>query len=228
MWNKWLGLARPGQFSIARQVFLQAGRINRGHFNRVPALRCIRRGYNGFRSPKGGLLMAAGGALAASTTAVNVEEQKNEEIEVLKEAEEPSLVPLKSAETTEEGLYEASVQEDKERKRIRQNNTILWRLMYFIGDWIVDPTITCLRFVQLSVMFIPVMVSLPIVLFGPRDPLRSNEKRGTILWYRYLTWTMELAGPSFIKVQELDDYLVWWSENLFCHFLITSFSGLFI
>lgn len=172
--------------------------------------------------------MAAGGSLAASTAIVDVEGQKNEEIEMLKEEEESSLVPLKSAETTEEGLYEASVQEDKERKRIQQNNTILWRLMYLIGDWIIDPTITCLRFVQLSMMFIPVMISFPVVLFGPRDPLRSNEKRGTILWYRYLTWTMELAGPSFIKVQELDDYLVWWCENLFCHFLITSFSGLFI
>lgn len=45
----------------------------------------------------------------------------------------------------------------------------------------------------------------PTKSYGTKSPdkLTSNEsyeRRGAELWFRYLAWTMEMAGPSFIKL----------------------------
>lgn len=82
----------------------------------------------------------------------------------------------------------------------------------------IEAVITCARFLQLSALFVPVLLSLPLVWLGSHVPIQPSsrsdeegpqdhnnshtrtERRGAILWYKYFTWTMEAAGPSFIKL----------------------------
>ncbi|CAN6613054.1 hypothetical protein TRVA0_005S02014 [Trichomonascus vanleenenianus] len=112
------------------------------------------------------------------------------------------LKPTDGAETFEQGLYNASIQDtlDYKEKQLAQSRAKgLRRLWYFIRDDLFEPVITLLRFIQLTFLFAPVIISLPIVLFGPIAPPRG-ERGGATLWYQYLTWTMEVAGPSFIKL----------------------------
>lgn len=77
--------------------------------------------------------------------------------------------------------------------------------------YLYDPVSTCLRFIHLVLLFGPVLILLPLILIGPKtsygitspDKLSStlsSDKAGAQLWYKYLTWSMEMAGPSFIKV----------------------------
>lgn len=232
--NKWIGRS---SVSLCKRLTLNNARsisTRRGIFNDFYLWKKKSYSYHshsgGSRNNNGQFFLWSA-AVAATTTVTNVSDQTKEEFKLLQAND--SLVPEKDSSstttTTEEGLYNKSVNEEKEQKsRIRQNNTVLWKLLYFIGDNIVDPLITCLRFTQLSMIFFPVMLFLPIILFGPRDPLKYNDRKGTLLWYKYLTWSMEVAGPSFIKVYDLDEYILNWSENLFLHFFITLFSGLII
>lgn len=73
----------------------------------------------------------------------------------------------------------------------------IWR---FVDTWIVEPVATGLRFLHLVVIFAPVLLSVPIMWLGQRVPERDNERSGTLLWYRFLVWSMERSGAAFIKL----------------------------
>lgn len=130
------------------------------------------------------------------------------------------LVPVSGTETREAGLYLASRQDQERASRglNKQNpSTIyLWykRVIRWFYKFCYNPVTTCLRFVQLAALFGPVILTLPVVLVGPKvvygidrddgiikdDNSTSNDRAGAVWWYKYLTWTMEMAGPSFIKL----------------------------
>lgn len=158
------------------------------------------------------------------------------------------LTPVEGTETREYGLYLAS-QRDKDlsvRGLTKKNPSQLYllykRVLLTFRDYIYNPIATCFRFVQLVVLFGPVIVSLPMVLFGPitfHDFLsenvgdlvfKSKDRLGAVLWYKYLTWTMELAGPSFIKVcanNKLYYNLSWVSFVVISSYLCAPFILLF-
>lgn len=73
-------------------------------------------------------------------------------------------------------------------------------LYYYIDTYIWEPICTGLRFFHLVVIFVPVVLTVPMIWFGSRDPNRDNEKTGTIWWYGFLVGSMERAGAAFIKV----------------------------
>jgi len=73
----------------------------------------------------------------------------------------------------------------------------IWR---FVDTWIVEPIATGLRFLHLVFIFAPVIASVPMMWFGQRIPDRDNERSGTLLWYRFLVWSMEHSGAAFIKL----------------------------
>lgn len=118
--------------------------------------------------------------------------------------------------TREEVLYQAS-QRDIERKKkaITSNSSIgkaFEKVIYYARIYIYEPLSTCFRFIHLFVLFGPVLLSFPMVLFGSKasygttspDKITSGssrERSGARLWYKFLTWAMEQAGPSFIKVR---------------------------
>ncbi|CAK7272657.1 hypothetical protein SEPCBS119000_005240 [Sporothrix epigloea] len=107
--------------------------------------------------------------------------------------------------TTETRMLEVSRQEiDNKRAHIHPGERGSWhvlhRLVGLVDLYVWEPLCTCVRFLQLSCIFVPVLVTLPVVWIGKRQPSRDNERTGTLWWYGFLVRAMELAGPAFIKL----------------------------
>ncbi|KAL2264473.1 hypothetical protein VTK26DRAFT_38 [Humicola hyalothermophila] len=104
--------------------------------------------------------------------------------------------------TGQEAMLEVSRQEIK--KSVRDNDGNLKRLprriLVFIDLYIWEPICTGLRLLELAAIFIPVIAAVPAIWFGRRLPERDNERTGTLWWYGLLVRSMELAGPTFIKL----------------------------
>lgn len=79
-------------------------------------------------------------------------------------------------------------------KRVRRG------IYFFIEDWIIEPIATGLRFLHLVVIFVPVILTVPVIWLGRRLPERDGERTGTLWWYGFLVTSMERAGAAFIKV----------------------------
>lgn len=71
----------------------------------------------------------------------------------------------------------------------------------FLYSYVYDPIATGFRFLHLAVIFLPVLVSVPVIWIGGRNPERNNERWGTLWWFDFLVKSMERAGPAFIKVR---------------------------
>lgn len=69
--------------------------------------------------------------------------------------------------------------------------------------YVWEPLCTGFRFLHLVVIFGPVIITVPALWLGRRQPDRDNERSGTLWWYEFLVWSMERAGPAFIKVWSL-------------------------
>lgn len=104
--------------------------------------------------------------------------------------------------THEEAMLEASRKELKEQvPPAIQKSKKYRRGIYFFADYyIIEPICTGLRFLHLVVIFVPVMVTVPAMWLGKRQPDRDNERSGTLWWYGFLVRSMERAGAAFIKV----------------------------
>jgi aarF domain-containing kinase len=76
-----------------------------------------------------------------------------------------------------------------------------WRSLCLLVDlYIFEPIATGFRFLHLLVIFVPVIVTVPMIWAGRRVKDHDNERSGTIWWYGFLVRSMERAGPAFIKV----------------------------
>lgn len=104
--------------------------------------------------------------------------------------------------THEETMLEVSRKELKEQvpKAIKNSKKYRRGIYFFIDDYIIEPLCTGLRFLHLVVIFVPVLVSVPAIWLGKRNPERDNERSGTIWWYGFLVSSMERAGAAFIKL----------------------------
>lgn len=107
--------------------------------------------------------------------------------------------------TLEQSLLDTSERELKHQKYgISQERSLLYRLFRSIKiaflRYVHEPIATGLRFVQLVVIFVPVLVTIPVIFLGARVPDRDNERSGTLWWYQFLVKQMERAGATFIKV----------------------------
>lgn len=80
---------------------------------------------------------------------------------------------------------------------------------HLLREYLVEPISTGLRFLHLAIIFLPVLLSAPILCLelvdDSRDrrrgrPPRTKERRTTRWWYYLLVHQMEMAGPTFIKV----------------------------
>lgn len=138
------------------------------------------------RRPKPGALLAAGGAGMAASAFIELSEDGS----------------ASHGDTGEKRMLQISRAEI--RKTAGENDgTLGWlhrRIVVFLDLFIWEPVCTCVRFFQLAVIFIPVMVTVPVIWFGTRCPERDNERIGSLWWYGFLVHSMEWAGPAFIKV----------------------------
>ncbi|KAJ6104224.1 ABC1 family protein [Penicillium sp. IBT 18751x] len=73
----------------------------------------------------------------------------------------------------------------------------LWVCWYY---YVWDPIATGFRFLHLAVIFLPVVVTVPVIWAGKRVGGDSKAQSGTLWWYRFLVKAMERAGPAFIKL----------------------------
>ncbi|KAH8916228.1 ABC1-domain-containing protein [Atractiella rhizophila] len=93
-----------------------------------------------------------------------------------------------------------------------------------IDIYLLEPTLTCLRFVHLTIIFLPVLLSSPLLIlewFSKKEQRRlvrrkkgdkengangehdGNGELGTTKWwYGLLVNSMERAGPTFIKLAQ--------------------------
>lgn len=123
-----------------------------------------------------------------------------------------SLKPVETAETYEMGLYQASIEEEeKQFREYRRRKTasgpwfarLYYRLKFAIADYVVDPFVTVVRFLELATIIFPLIFTSPICWVGRKDRESIGDSRsGAKVWYRYLRWSAELAGPSFIKLAQ--------------------------
>lgn len=106
--------------------------------------------------------------------------------------------------TPEQHMLEASRAEI--RKRVPDDYHGLrraWTGFYlFLDSFIFEPLATGFRFLHLLIIFVPVIVTTPVVWLGRRRKDRDNERSGTLWWYGFLVRSMERAGPAFIKVPQ--------------------------
>jgi aarF domain-containing kinase len=103
-------------------------------------------------------------------------------------------------------MLEASRQELNEQvpKAIQNSKKYRRGIYFFVDSYIVEPICTGLRFLHLIFIFVPVIVAVPAIWLGKRQPDRDNERSGTLWWYRFLVASMERAGAAFIKVRRIN------------------------
>ncbi|KAK2591668.1 hypothetical protein QQS21_010628, partial [Conoideocrella luteorostrata] len=152
------------------------------HARRIP----WRNGPKGFSSRRL-LLKASTGAAALSAGAfIEISKQENNGAD----------------ETGELRMLEVSREEM--RKVVGEDESGLWRaahkVVILFDMYVWEPICTGFRFIQLLVIFVPVIVTVPVIWVGRRHPERDNERGGTLWWYGFLVKSMELAGPAFIKL----------------------------
>ncbi|KAF5502681.1 ABC1 family protein [Colletotrichum aenigma] len=77
----------------------------------------------------------------------------------------------------------------------------VWHTLKLVVDvYIWEPICTGVRFLHLAAIFVPVLLAVPAIWIGRRQPDRDNERSGTLWWYGFLVQSMEWAGPAFIKL----------------------------
>ncbi|KAF8516117.1 ABC1-domain-containing protein [Hysterangium stoloniferum] len=86
----------------------------------------------------------------------------------------------------------------------------LWRrITDTLKRYILDPLLTARRFMYLCILFVPVLISSPLLLVGARMKRRmlqlngrEGERWGAVVWYDFLVRQMQKAGPTFIKLAQ--------------------------
>ncbi|TQS33804.1 hypothetical protein Golomagni_05839, partial [Golovinomyces magnicellulatus] len=169
--------------SILRQQCKSVPRFNTSNFRQLHTRQTSWRQNNSKRF----ILQASAGAAGLGTaTFVELSQQDNGS----------------TGETGEHRMLEISREEI--RKKVADDehgvSRIVHEIALFIDLYIWEPICTGARFVQLVVIFVPVIISVPAIWIGSRNAKRDNERSGTLWWYNFLVNAMELAGPAFIKL----------------------------
>lgn len=113
----------------------------------------------------------------------------------------PGHVRLRTEAAEEQPQRREQIQQlpaDRELERERQRNrSWLRRLWNVLDNHILEPLSTFRRFVVLALLFLPVILTSPILL---RQALPHQQDPPSVRWwYSLLVKQMERAGPTFIK-----------------------------
>jgi aarF domain-containing kinase len=117
-------------------------------------------------------------------------------------AEEDDENGFDNGRTHEEQMLDLSRKELAEHVPDRLKGSKKWRrrIWKFLDLYLVEPIATGIRFLHLVVIFVPVILTIPVIWFGRRVPERDGERIGTLWWYGFLVSSMERAGAAFIKL----------------------------
>ena len=82
------------------------------------------------------------------------------------------------------------VSREEIRKKVDSNDQGLSRIVHqillSIDLYVIEPLCTGFRFLQLVVIFVPVIATVPAIWIGRRNPDRDNERSGSLWWYAFL------------------------------------------
>lgn len=144
-------------------------------------------------------ILSTAGVLIATTFIYNDRELIRNDFKQLK--------PELNADTYENGLFIESQKETEDELNLYREKRINYRVIgyfykigFMINDFVIEPIITIGRFCQLTLIFLPIVLTIPISWLGRRNHNIHNETSGTILWYKIIRYSLESAGASFIKL----------------------------
>lgn len=80
-------------------------------------------------------------------------------------------------------------------------------ILYILRNSIWEPILTAKRFVHLLLLFMPVIISSPMLLVGRPEKRFKGDRWGAVWWYGLLVQQMSAAGPTFIKVCTISRYM---------------------
>ena len=80
------------------------------------------------------------------------------------------------------------------------DRTILARILSFLRNRVFEPILTAKRFVYLCCLFLPVLLTSPMLIIGQPEDALCGDRWGAVWWYGFLTSQMQRAGPTFTKV----------------------------
>ncbi|KAK8054610.1 hypothetical protein PG994_009677 [Apiospora phragmitis] len=134
------------------------------------------------------LLAAVQGTLLGTAAFVKLSEKDNE--------------PGDENQTSEGRMLEVSRDEIEKKKddTSRGFTKLRHNIVYYVDVYIWEPICTGVRFLQLVAIFVPVIIAVPVIWVGARQPDRDNGRSGTLWWYGFLVQAMEWSGPAFIKL----------------------------
>ena len=81
------------------------------------------------------------------------------------------------------------------------HRSIISQITAFLRDHVLEPILTARRLVHLLFLFIPVLLTSPMLLVGKPEKELEGDRWGAVWWYEFLTLQMQRAGPTFVKVR---------------------------
>ncbi|KAI0275027.1 ABC1-domain-containing protein [Gloeopeniophorella convolvens] len=107
----------------------------------------------------------------------------------------PTLIPCLSNEppTSQEPLIMSPSEHDR---------SLSTRVVTLFIDNIWEPILTTRRFIHLFFLFIPVILSSPMLLIGSPEERLQGDRWGAVWWYNFFVSRMDRAGPTFIKLAQ--------------------------
>ncbi|KAL4070590.1 hypothetical protein J3A83DRAFT_4244344 [Scleroderma citrinum] len=80
--------------------------------------------------------------------------------------------------------------------------SIVSQILYLTQDYVWEPILTARRFIHLLYLFLPVFVTMPMLLVGRPEKGLQGDRWGAVWWYGLLVSRMQAAGPTFIKLAQ--------------------------
>ncbi|KAI5197856.1 hypothetical protein AUEXF2481DRAFT_37953 [Aureobasidium subglaciale EXF-2481] len=119
-----------------------------------------------------------------------------------------AFVSLSENEESEDGLTGEQQMLEASRKELAEqvpgwvggSKSLRIGIWKFLDTWIIEPIATGFRLLHLIFIFVPVIVTVPVIWLGSRQAEKDNERSGTLWWYAFLVNGMERAGAAFIKL----------------------------
>ncbi|KAK7695165.1 hypothetical protein QCA50_002355 [Cerrena zonata] len=109
----------------------------------------------------------------------------------------PTLIPCPDSNGCSEDHIDATIMSPDEDDR-----SLLSRLGSVFIDRIWEPILTARRFIHLLYLFVPVLLSAPMLLVGRLEDRLQKDRWGAVWWYGFLTSQMQKAGPTFVKLAQ--------------------------
>ncbi|EGO05332.1 hypothetical protein SERLA73DRAFT_174442 [Serpula lacrymans var. lacrymans S7.3] len=82
------------------------------------------------------------------------------------------------------------------------HHSFVSRILTLLREHMWEPLLTARRFIHLFYLFVPVIVTMPMLLMGKPERRYHGDRWGAVWWYGFLVRRMEAAGPTFIKLAQ--------------------------